>query len=245
MSIVTEKNITSFLTADDIVFVGHLLQSDKLLKDRYEAVSKQYQDQYSFAVSVGARLPQSAIVCYNNPDDVQDTVQAEDLQTVESLQKFIAQCSSPLIPELTRRNEAQYATVRCSPPSNYHEEIVADIRQSGKSLLHYFFASEKEREQYVKEVRPIAKRYTEYITFATTDTNEYPEMLEMLGFDKSKPGGVLFLENPSSGEIFLYQGWKKVRGDVVDAFINEISEGKVKPWDRHKAAGQGVKHSEL
>ena len=114
MSIVTEKNITSFSSADDIVFVGHLLQSDTLLKDRYQTIAKQYQDQYSFAVSIGARLPQSAIVCYNNPDDIQDTVQAEDLQTVESLQKFIAQCSSPLIPELTRRNEEQYASVSVS-----------------------------------------------------------------------------------------------------------------------------------
>jgi len=111
MSTVTEKNITSFASIDDVVFVAYLLRPDPNLKDRFWTVAEQRHDQFSFGMSVAARVPQSVIVCYNNLDDMQHTAHEEELATVDQLDKFIEKCSLPLIPELTRRNEAQYTSV--------------------------------------------------------------------------------------------------------------------------------------
>jgi protein disulfide-isomerase A1 len=110
--------------------------------------------------------------------------------------------------------------------------------------VHYFVGSDKERSSYVKEMRPVAKRYAEYLILATTDANEYPEMLEMLGFKKGT-SGILLLENPSNGDIFLYKGKKKIKAEVVDQFINEVVDGKVEPWNKQKAQRQGSRHEEL
>jgi len=104
--------------------------------------------------------------------------------------------------------------------------------------------SEKERNSYVKEMRPIAKRYAEYLILATTDANEYPEMLEMLGFKKGT-AGVLLLENPSNGDIFLYKGRRNVNADIVDEFINNVVDGKVEPWNKQKSQGRAILHEEL
>lgn len=38
----------------------------------------------------------------------------------------------------------------------------------GKSIVHYITASDEDRESYTSEIRPLAKRYKEYLLFVTT-----------------------------------------------------------------------------
>lgn len=110
LSALSSKNATSFLSIDDIVFVAHLQPEDNAnLYERYLALAQRYHDRYSFAVTRGVRN-QAAISCYNNPDDMQRST--AELTTAESLEEFVRLCSTPVIPELTRRNEPQYFAVR-------------------------------------------------------------------------------------------------------------------------------------
>ncbi len=51
----------------------------------------------------------SSLACYNTVDDEQHTV--DDISTVESLEAFVKLCSTPLVVELTRRNELEYMSV--------------------------------------------------------------------------------------------------------------------------------------
>jgi protein disulfide-isomerase A1 len=54
--------------------------------------------------------PPAGIGCYNNLDNKQHS--STELDKIEALEEFVKLCSTPLIPELTRRNDVQYLKVR-------------------------------------------------------------------------------------------------------------------------------------
>lgn len=93
----------------------------------------------------------------------------------------------------------------------------------------------------------LAKKYTEYLIFATIDTNEYPETLEMFGH-KDGSTGVLSVQNPSNGDTFPYTGSETISAAVVEAFLIDIINGKVKPFSREtgtRGGDESVEHEEL
>ncbi len=114
-------------------------------------------------------------------------------------------------------------------------------QQSGKSLVRYFVRKPREREFFVNEMRPLAKKYHEYLHFTTTDANGYPHAAEMVGL---KPGTTgLSVQNPSNGDIFPYRGKEKITATVVENFLVDIIQGRVQPW-RPGVGGDGG-HDEL
>ncbi|KAK1750081.1 thioredoxin-like fold protein [Echria macrotheca] len=211
------NQVTPLLGDDDVVFIAHLPAGD-VLRDRFRALATKYHDQYSFILS-GPLKGLSIFQCVNNIDEEEHTL--TDFSTVNSLEAFVKLCSAPLIPELTRRNEAEYM-------------------QKGKSLLHYFFSSEAEKDKYRSEMRPLAKKYAEYLYFTLTDVNEYPEMLKLLG---QKPGSKtgLSLQNPNTGDVFPFRGKKKITPQVVEQFLDDVIEGKIPSV----STGPGKGHDEL
>ncbi len=94
--------------------------------------------------------------------------------------------------------------------------------------MHYFVTTDNEKDQYRAVMRPLAKTYSEFVHFTITDLNEYPEMLGIFGL---KPGAKtgLALENPNTAEMFPYLGRKKITPEVVEEFLNDIIDGKIKP----------------
>jgi protein disulfide-isomerase A1 len=108
VSTVTEENVASFPSIDDVVFIGYRTPDDEILNDRFHATAKQFQDRYSFGMALIAQPP-SAIQCYNNFDGRQHVL--KELSTVDSIPNFIRLCSTTLIPKLTRRNELLYLNV--------------------------------------------------------------------------------------------------------------------------------------
>ncbi len=122
------QSLASFLRTDDVVFVGHLRPDDVSLYERYKTIAKQYRDQFSFGVS-GPEQRRSVIRCYNNVDDEQHEV--TEFDDAEVLQSFIKQCSTPLVPEITRKNEAEYTQVTF--PSNHVPSTVQ--RRTGSPVL--------------------------------------------------------------------------------------------------------------
>ena len=109
LSTVDRHNVTWFMSTDDVVFVAQLQARDSNAHDRFLALAQKYHDRYSFAVNTEARPEKSEITCQNTPDGLQKKL--PDLSAVGALENFVKMCSTPLIPELTRRNELQYLTV--------------------------------------------------------------------------------------------------------------------------------------
>jgi len=90
---------------------------------------------------------------------------------------------------------------------------------------------------------PLAKKYSEYLQFTTTDVNEYPEAAEMLGLRRGTKTG-LSVQNPSNGDVFPYTGREQISAEVVEGFLVDIIQGRVKPWSRGRQGGGGG-HEEL
>ncbi|KAM7187727.1 hypothetical protein V8F20_010864 [Naviculisporaceae sp. PSN 640] len=212
VSMVDEKNITEFSKRDDVVFVGRIPGQENgkpsQAEGLFQAAAVKYRDRFSFALEVdGAKGREPSVSCWNNLDGLKH--ETTQLQTRELLEKFIELCSTPLIPEMTRRNELGFYETR-------------------KSIVHYFTSNEQEQQEYVKEMRPLAKKYHEYLHFTTTDVNEYPEAPEMMGFKWGYSTG-LSVQNPNNGDIYPYTRSQPLSARAVELFLSDIIQGKVKP----------------
>ncbi|KAK4032434.1 hypothetical protein C8A01DRAFT_50768 [Parachaetomium inaequale] len=210
VSFVTPKNSSIFQSIDDVVFIGHFGTHDSHLQRQFETIAEKYRDRYSFATTSGT-VRQGApptVECFNNPDSTKRST--SDFPTPSSLESFIKRCSTPTIPQMTRRNELSFYQTR-------------------QSIVHYFVRSDAEREAYVAEMRPLAKKYAEYLHFVTTDADEYADAAEMMGIKRGSSGG-LSVQNPNNGDVFPYMRREKISAGVVEVFLGDIIQGKVKPW---------------
>lgn len=100
--------------------------------------------------------------------------------------------------------------------------------QTGKSIVHYLPSSDTDKEAYVSKIRPLAKRYSEFLVFVTADAGEYPDMASSLGHEDGAKG-VLSVQNSRTGEVYPMDG--EVSAEGVEAFILAISKGEVRAWD--------------
>lgn len=77
-------------------------------------------------------------------------------------------------------------------------------------------------------IRPIAKKYKQFIAFVTVDADEYGYMTRILGLpEDSYPA--LAIENPARGQLFPFVE-KEITTEAVEQFILDIAGGKIKPW---------------
>ncbi len=88
---------------------------------------------------------------------------------------------------------------------------------------------DKAREAYVSELRPLAKKYEEYLHFTTTDADDYADAAEMMGLRRGSTG--MSVQNPNNGEVFPYTRREKVTLATVEAFLGDIIQGRVAPWN--------------
>ncbi|KAK3299690.1 uncharacterized protein B0H64DRAFT_472779 [Chaetomium fimeti] len=205
VSYVTDQNRTAVESIDDLVFVGQLISRDKTLQRQFETVAKIYRDRYSFAITKAHQVPE--LCCYNNLDGVHASTTV--LNAPASFESFIKECAEPLIPQMTRQNELSFYQTR-------------------KSIVHYFVRSEKEREEYVTEMRPLANKYKEYLHFVTIDADEYADAAEILGIKRGSKG--LTVQNPNNGDVFPYRRKEKVSAGAMEIFLMDIINGKIEAW---------------
>jgi protein disulfide-isomerase A1 len=126
----------------------------------------------------------------------------------------------------------------------YENPANCDIVQSGKSLVYFFAATPDEREAFVDKMRPVAKMYKEYLSFVTVDANEYGDLTVPLGL----AFGVfpaLAVQNPMYGQVFPYALGAEISPEAVGAFVMDIVQGKVKPWDGQSRQEKVLSHDEL
>ncbi|KAI0885108.1 uncharacterized protein GGS22DRAFT_200170 [Annulohypoxylon maeteangense] len=219
----SEAKLIKFQSRDDYAMIAQINAQDPHIKTAYEKLASQYRDRLSFGSveTSGA----TTVSCYNNRDGQQFTV--SDLAGINALPQLIESCLEPVIGEFTRANEMKYL-------------------QTGKSLVFYFVTSSQEREPYVAAMRSVAKMYKEYLSFVTVDAGEYGDLAAPLGL---VPGAfpALSVQNPMYGQVFPYPRGNQITPEAVGAFLMDIVQGKVQPWDgtfSSDAAGEHA-HDEL
>jgi protein disulfide-isomerase A1 len=96
---------------------------------------------------------------------------------------------------------------------------------------------EAERDEYVAEMKPLARKYEEYLHFVTTDTGEYPDAAGMMGLKQGSRG--LSVQNPNNGDVYPYTRKERLSVGTVETFLVDIIQGKVQRWR------PGTGHDEL
>lgn len=112
LSHVNGQNATNFQHIDDVVFIGYFPSNSKHLLESFTSLARKYHDRFSFALATGAQQKeqqQPTLRCYNNADGLHRTT--AELSGSASIEAFINLCSTPLIPEMTRRNELSFYEV--------------------------------------------------------------------------------------------------------------------------------------
>lgn len=89
-------------------------------------------------------------------------------------------------------------------------------------------------------MRALAKKYQEYLHYTTTDVNEYPDTTEMIRLKQGSISG-LSVQNPNNGDVYPYTRSKPLSAGVVEIFLGDIIQGKIKPFVR---AGVGERGQE-
>ncbi|TGJ88394.1 hypothetical protein E0Z10_g271 [Xylaria hypoxylon] len=216
-----EENTTNFQSVDGTVLIARINPRDEHVATAFTAIASQFQDRASFG-SVDA-TGTTTVTCFNNRDEQKFAL--SDLTAIDALSKLVESCTASLIGEFTRANEMKYL-------------------KSGKSLVFFFATSSDEREAYVNKMRPVAKMYKEYLSFVTVDANEYGDFAAPLGLT---PGvfPALSVQNPMYGQNFPYTEGAEISPETVGAFVMDIVQGKVKPWDGQSRQERVQTHDEL
>ncbi|KAI1124157.1 thioredoxin-like domain-containing protein [Nemania abortiva] len=221
ITVLDEKKSVNFQSVDDTVIIARINPRDGHLTTAFKTIASQFRDRASFGSldTAGA----TTVACYNNRDEQKFTL--SDFAAINALPKLVESCMTPLIGEFTRANELKYL-------------------KSGKSLVLFFATSSDEREEYVNKMRPVAKMYKEYLSFVTVDADEYADFAVPLGLT---PGvfPALAVQNPMYGQTFPYDSGAEISPETVGAFVMDIVQGKVKPWDGKSRQEKAQAHDEL
>ncbi|KAE8453967.1 hypothetical protein EG329_007743 [Mollisiaceae sp. DMI_Dod_QoI] len=213
ISIVDQKNITTFLSSDETIFIAYTTPEDNHLQSTFAALASRNHDKYAFGIATDMSLANAAgitlpsVVCIKPGEGEQEVLSGE--AGIDAMEKFIETATAPTIGEFTRRNEMKYM-------------------KAGKSLVYFFAKSEAERDAYKASLKPVAKKFKEYLSFVTVDAEEYGHMLPALGHAKaSLPAVSVF--NPMYGQVFPFAKGKKITAESVEGFVMDIVQGKVQP----------------
>ena len=220
--ITSAASLSEFTTSDDITFTAEFLPSESALYEwQYRELARQYHDRFSFAILPPSKH-QSVVRCRNNLND--DDFTLKELWLVGALEELVSQCTAPLILEPTKKEIAELGQM---------------ATRAGKYMVvHYFAASEGEKDIYRKEMHALAKRYSDDLLFTIIDINQHPLMPSLAGLHA---GGGISVENLRTGELFPYLD--DISATELEGFIIGLIKGAVALWDGLRPSD--VSHDEL
>ncbi|KAK0728323.1 hypothetical protein B0T26DRAFT_167163 [Lasiosphaeria miniovina] len=222
--------LAEFTSSDDIVFTAVFAPSEAgLYEAHYRSLASEYHDQFSFGLllPVSQQQQPSAVRCRNNVDSESYTL--TELWVAGALDELVTQCTAPLILEPGSRKEVA--------------ELAAAAARAAKGIVvHFFAASDADRDAYRTQVRALAKKYADELLFTIIDTAQNPAMPALAGLS----GGVLpgvSVENLGTGQLFPYPRGRELSAAALEKFLGEVVGGAVEPWDGSRPGE--VVHDEL
>lgn len=180
-------------------------------------------------------MPFPSIVCYKTREG--ERLPFSGQPRLDTLEEWAEKAAMPLVGEMTSKNEMYYLKARTSAQFPGVDKTNLYNLQTGKSLVYIFALTESERSTFRAALSPVAKKYKEFLSFATIDALEYGHMAQTLGLE-SGVFPALALKNPSFGQVFPYAQRRSITAEAVESFILDIAQGRAEPI-------AGTMHDEL
>jgi protein disulfide-isomerase A1 len=213
VSDVTKDTIEEFKTADKVVLVAYFAADDKASNETFTSVANGLRDNFLFGATNDAALAkaegvsQPGLVLYKSFDDGKDVF--TEKFDAEKIKEFAQVASTPLIGEVG--------------PETYSTYMAAGI-----PLAYIFAETPEEREEFAKELKPLALKHKGAINFATIDAKSFGQHAGNLNL---KPGQwpAFAIQRTDKNEKFPYDQDKKITEKDIGTFVDEFIAGKVDP----------------
>jgi protein disulfide-isomerase A1 len=213
VSEVTKDTIEEFKTADKVVLVAYFAADDKASNETFTSVANGLRDNYLFGATNDATLAkaegvsQPGLVLYKSFDDGKD-VFTEKFDG-ESIKEFAKVASTPLIGELGHETYNGYMA-------------------AGIPLAYIFANTPEEREEFAKELKPLALKHKGAINFATIDAKAFGEHAGNLNL-KVGTWPAFAIQRTDKNEKFPYDQDNKITEKDIGTFVEDFLAGKVEP----------------
>ncbi|GAA5864888.1 hypothetical protein JCM1840_004939 [Sporobolomyces johnsonii] len=214
VSEVTTANHDEFKSADKVVIIAYVDDSDEATKTTFNNFADLYRDDYLFglstepAVAAAANVKAPAVVLYKTFDEGRNELEGKI--TDDSLFVFAKEHSVPLLDEISPDNFAMYA-------------------EAGIPLAYIFVeSSNPKREEIVKAIEPVAREHKGKINFVWIDANKFADHAKSLNL--VEPTWPAFaIQNIQQMTKFPLAQSKPVDHDTVSAFVADFVAGKISP----------------
>jgi protein disulfide-isomerase A1 len=213
VSDVTKDTLEEFKTADKVVLVAYFAADDKASNETFTDVANGLRDNFLFGATNDAALAkaegvsQPGLVLYKSFDDGKDVF--TEKFDAENIKEFAKVASTPLIGEVG--------------PETYSGYMAAGI-----PLAYIFAETPEEREEFAKELKPLALKHKGAINFATIDAKSFGQHAGNLNL---KPGQwpAFAIQRTDKNEKYPYDQDKKITEKDIGTFVEDFIAGKVDP----------------
>ncbi|KAL9616925.1 MAG: hypothetical protein Q9160_008238 [Pyrenula sp. 1 TL-2023] len=226
VSSLTSFNISDFKALDSTVFIAYLdLATSPSLFELYTSFAKAHHQSAPFGLftappsTIGEPITAPAIVAYQNPF-AQSSVLSSSTSDSEichaDLSSFFTSALKPLIPALTRRNLSTFVSLR-------------------KPILYIFLPqypptlSDTPNDILLRDIAPVAKKYSEWVSFVWVDAEEYAHMAPMLELRllEGEPGAVM--HDVVRDRVWVYPREEEVKRGGLEALVLGVLKGEREP----------------
>ncbi|OAL54901.1 protein disulfide-isomerase [Pyrenochaeta sp. DS3sAY3a] len=213
VSDVTKDTIEEFKTADKVVLVAYFAADDKAANETFTSVANGLRDNFLFGATNDAALAkaegveQPGLVLYKSFDDGKDVF--TEKFDADAIREFAKVASTPLIGEVG--------------PETYSGYMAA-----GLPLAYIFAETAEEREEFAKELKPLALKHKGAINFATIDAKSFGQHAGNLNL-KVGTWPAFAIQRTDKNEKFPYDQELKITEKEIGTFVEDFLAGKVDP----------------
>lgn len=213
VSEVTKDTIEEFKTADKVVLVAYFAADDKASNETFTSVANGLRDSFLFGATNDATLAkaegvkQPGLVLYKSFDDGKDVF--TETFDADAIRDFAKVASTPLIGEVGPETYAGYMA-------------------AGLPLAYIFAETPEEREEFAKELKPLAIKHKGAINFATIDAKSFGQHAGNLNL-KVGTWPAFAIQRTEKNEKFPYDQDAKITEKDIGTFVDDFLSGKVKP----------------
>lgn len=208
-SIKTSEELNKFRESDDVVIVGFFKDEKSEAAINYAHVAEKMRAEQSFAAmsNIPAHYKDGQVVLFKKFDELEASF-TESSFTVESLTKFIARESFPLTAEIGPENYAKYV-------------------DSGIPMAYFFYADEKQKEQFTSVLNAAAKTVKGKVHAVFINGALYGQHAEVLNLAQEWPA--FAIHDMATDTKYPLPKGEKITVDSLSKHLEAFVSGNLKP----------------